>query len=391
LWIEIGLAGGRRLVLGGSMALTRGFERLVALGRGTLSKAGRFLPLGLVILASCTSNPVDEVGPIPLMTEGVYVLNEGVGGQFNSTLTYLVPDSNEVYQDVFRAVNGRFLGDTGSDIVVSGSLAYIVVAGSDKIEVIHTSDNVSVGTILLKAGRNPFSFLVARTNGYVTNHTQGGSVTVVDLATNTVQVDSIPVGPYPEGMTAAGGKVYVCNADGGSGRTVSVIDATTNRVVSTIQVGDGPSRAEVTSAGGIWVMCTGSYGGVGNLGGETPGTIFAIDPYYDEVYDSISVDITAGHPLGMAISSYGYAYVVTENRVLKYDTRSDALVSPGFILGSAGSSFYSIAVDDYTNSVYIGDAKDFQQLGEVWVYSVDGSLKGRYDTGIAPVSITFKR
>jgi YVTN family beta-propeller protein len=373
------------------MALTRGFERLVALWRGMLSKAGRLLPLGLVILASCTSNPVDEVGPIPLMTEGVYVLNEGNAGQFNSTLTYLVPDSNEVYQDVFRDVNGRFLGDTGSDIVVSGSLAYIVVAGSDKIEVIRTSDNVSVGTILLKAGRNPFSFLAVGTSGYVTNHTQAGSVTVVDLPTNTVQVDSIPVGPYPEGMTTAEGKVYVCNADGGSGQTVSVIDATTNRLVRTIQVGDGPSRAGVTSDGAVWIMCTGSSIGAGNLGGETSGAIFAIDPYYDEVYDSISVDITAGHPSGMAISSYGYAYVVTENRVLKYDTRSDALVSSGFILGPAGSSFHSIAVDDYANSVYIGDAKDFQQLGEVWNYSVDGSLKGRFDTGIAPVSIAFKR
>jgi hypothetical protein len=109
------------------------------------------------------------------------------------------------------------------------------------------------------------------------------------------------------------------------------------------------------------------------------------------VYDSISVDITAGHPSCMAISSYGYAYVVAGSRVLKYDTRSDGLVSPSFILGSAGSSFYSIAVDDYTNSVYIGDAKDFRQLGGVWNYSVDGSLKGRFDTGIAPVSIAFKR
>jgi YVTN family beta-propeller protein len=356
-----------------------------------LSKAGRLVPLGLIILASCTSNPVDEVGPIPLITEGVYVLNEGNGGQFNSTLTYLVPDSNEVYQDVFRAVNGRFLGDTGSDIVVSGSLAYIVMAGSDKIEVIRTSDNVSVGTVLLKAGRNPYSFLVTGTNGYVSNHTQGGSVTVIDLATNTVQVDSIPVGPFPEGMATAGGKVYVCDADGGSGRTVSVIDATTNRLVRTIQVGDGPSRADVTPDGAVWILCTGSYGGSGNFGGETPGAIFAIDPYYDEVYDSISVDIIAGHPLGMDISSYGYAYVVTENRVLKYDTRSDALVTSGFILGPAGSSFYSIAVDDYANSVYVGDAKNFQQLGEVWVYSADGSLKGRFDTGIAPVSIAFKR
>jgi YVTN family beta-propeller protein len=373
------------------MTLSRAFENSVALWEGLPSKGRKFLPLGLVILASCTSNPVDEFGPIPLMTEGVYVLNEGTDGQFNSTLTYLVPDSNEAYQDVFRAVNGRFLGDAGRDIVVSGSVAYIVVSGSDKIEVIRTSDNVSVGTILLKAGRHPFHFLAVGSSGYVTNHTPGGSVTVIDLATNTVQVDSIPVGPYPEGMTTAEGKVYVCNADGGSGRTVSVIDATTNRLVRTIQVGDGPSRADVTSDGAVWVMCTGLYGGAGSPGGETPGTIFAIDPYYDEVYDSISVDITAGHPSGMAISSYGYAYVVTENHVLKYDTRSDALVSSGFILGSAGSSFYSIAVDDYANSVYVGDAKDFQQVGEVWIYSVDGSLKGRFDTGIAPVSIAFKR
>jgi YVTN family beta-propeller protein len=213
-------------------------------------------------------------------------------------------------------------------------------------------------------------------------------VTVLDLTSNTVYRDSIAVGPYPEGVTAIAGKVYVCNSNQGSGRTVSVIDATTDRVLRSITVGDGPSCADVTSDGYVWIMCTGSFGGASSPGGETPGNIFVIDPYFDTVVDSIFV---GGHPSSMSISLGGFAYVVEGNRILKYNTRVDQLVTSGFIVGSLTSDYYGIAVDDYTNLVYVADAKDFAQNGEVEIYTSDGFLSGRFDTGVAPVSIAFRR
>lgn len=353
-----------------------------------LGKSGRLVPLLLVIFAACSSNPTEDLGPVPLLTQGVYALNQGVPGYGNSTLTYFVPDSNKVYQDVSRVASGRPLGDTGSEIVVSGAFAYLVVGGSDKIEVMRTSDNASVATILLQSGRNPFGFVAVGTKGYVTNHIAFGSVTVLDLTSYTVLLDSISVGPYPEGITAIGSKVYVCNADRGFGQTVSVIDATTDHVLRTITVGDGPSCADVAPDGSVWIMCTGSFGGSNSPNGETSGNIFVIDPFYDIVVDSIFV---GGHPSGMAISLDDYAYVVEGNHVLKYSARVDELVTSGLVVGSLASNYSAIAVDDYTNSIYVADARDFVQNGEVRIYTADGSFQGRFDTGVAPVSIAFRR
>jgi len=351
----------------------------------TLSKGGRLVPLFLVILASCNSNPTD-MGPIPLVTQGVYVLNEGVPTRANSTLTYFVPDSNKVYQDVFGTANGRPLGDTGGEIVVAGAFAYLLVSGSDKIEVMRTSDNVSTATIPLKSGRNPFALAVAGTKAYVTNHNPIGSVTVLDLTSNTVLRDSVGVGFYPEGLTSSAGKVYVCNANRGSGRTVSVIDATTDRLLRNIVVSDGPSCADVTPDGSVWILCTGSFGGSGSPNSETPGNIFVIDPIYDVVVDSIFV---GGHPSGMAISLDDFAYVVEEDRVLKYNAQLNQLASSGLVVGSLNYS--AIAVDDYTNLIYVADARDVVQNGEVQIYTADGFFRGRFDTGVAPVSIAFRR
>src|SRR3990170_1259599 len=226
--------------------------------RSLLREAERLAQLLLVIFSSCSTNPMEEFGPVPLATQGVYVLNEGAFGAGNSTLTLFVPDSNKVYQDVFRAVNGRNLGDTGSDIVISGTSAFIVMNGSDKIEVMRTPDNRSVRTINLRTGRNPFSIAVLGSKGYVTNE-NGASVTVLDIGNFTILRDSIAVGPNPQGIMVTGGKIYVCNSGFGTGRTVSVIDGSIDRVFKTIQVGDGPTIARVTPDGRVWVLCTGSY------------------------------------------------------------------------------------------------------------------------------------
>jgi DNA-binding beta-propeller fold protein YncE len=370
------------------MSLVPDSEVLRRLQSAVLDNGGKLVPLLLVILLSGCSSPTEDLGPIPLVTQGVYVLSEGVPGQNNSTLTYFVPDSNKVLQDVFRAVNGRPLGDAGREMVVSGTFAYLLISGSNKIEVMRTSDNVSTATIPLKFGRNPFALAVDGTNAYVTNHNLIGSVTVLNLTTNTVVLDSIGVGFYPEGLTTSAGKVYVCNSNQGSGRTVSVIDEGTGRLLGNIVVSDGPSCADVAPDGSVWILCTGSFGVSDSSIGETPGNIFVIDPLYDVVVDSIFV---GGHPSDMTISLDGSVYVVEGNRIMKYNGLIDQLVSSGFVVGSVTSNFSTIAIDDYTNLLYIADAKDFVQNGEVQVYTPDGFFQRRFSTGVTPISIAFRR
>jgi YVTN family beta-propeller protein len=370
------------------MFLVPNREVLGRLQIAALNDGGRLLPLLLVVLVSCSSSPTEDLGPIPLVTQGVYVLSEGVPGQNNSTLTYFVPDSNKVSQDVFRAANGRPLGDAGREMVVSGTFAYLLMTGSSKIEVMRTSDNISTATIPLKSGRYPFALAVDGTKAYVTNRNPFGSVTVIDLTSNTVLLDSVGVGFYPEGLTTRAGQVYVCNANKGSGRTVSVIDEGTGRLLTNIVVSDGPSCADVAPDGSVWILCTGSSGGLGGSSAETPGNLYVIDPIYDIVVDSIFV---GGHPSELDISLDGFVYVLEGNRVLKYNGLTYELITSGLVIGSGTSNFSAIAVDEYSDLLYIANAKDFVQNGEVQVYSADGLFQRRFDTGVVPVSLAFKR
>jgi uncharacterized repeat protein (TIGR01451 family) len=90
---------------------------------------------------------------------------------------------------------------------------------------------------------------------YVTNQTLN-TVSAVDPSTDTI-VDTIPVGPGPEGIAATpdGAKVYVANSFDSS---VSVIDTATGTVTATIPVGGGP-RGVTVSPNGSEVYVTDMY------------------------------------------------------------------------------------------------------------------------------------
>jgi YVTN family beta-propeller protein len=350
---------------------------------GELKKSWVTLAL---FLSSCATNPTDEFGPLPLEIRGVYVLNEGTPGQSNSSLSYYVPnpESPTIYPDVFKVVNSKELGDVATDMAISGNRAFIVVSGSDKVEVIRTTDNMSVRTILLPVGRRPFNILINGSKGYISNYA-AKSVTVFDINTYSILTDSIAVDSYPQGMATTLGKVYVCNSGGGEGRTVSVINTTTDRVLRTVEVGDGPTEVRVTHDGFVWVLCTGS-----SVQG-TNGKIFVIHPYTDAVVDSIPV---GGHPFRITTSDKDpyYAYVVGDNRILRYNTRINQLETGGFVVGSATSFLYSVAVDDYTGDIYVGDAtSNLDRNGKVIIYRSDGIPKESFNVGIVPGTILFLR
>jgi len=343
-----------------------------------------FINLYLILtIVGCTSNPTSSTEGPPQTIKGVYVLNEGGFMKNNASLTYYVPDSNKVYQDVFRAVNGRPLGDVANDMKIFQGRGYIVVNNSNKVEVIDIGTNRSVGTINIGAGRSPRQIAFADVNkAYVTN-LYDSSVAVVDLLTFSV-TRTIQVGQNPEGIAIVQGKAYVANSGFGSGNTVSVIDVALDVVMKTVRVGDNPSFIAVDSDDDVYVLCTGRFGDPGNPGSGTPGKVFIINPSDDNVKDSILI---GGHPFKLGMSTSGVAYVPNDTLVIKLDTRTNKNL--GIFL--SGSSYYSVSVDDATGDVYLADAKDFVQNGEVRIYTKDGVLKGKFDAGIIPGTIVFKR
>jgi len=135
---------------------------------------------------------------------------------------------------------------------------------------------------------------------YVTNNL-GGDVSVIDEATLSV-VATIPVGMYPYGVAVnqAGTRVYVAN---GGDRTVSVIDANSNTVITTItDIGSGATGGPA----GVAVSRDGSR--VYIVDDSDPGRLFVIDAATNAVIARILVQYS---PAGVAVSPDGKRAYVT--------------------------------------------------------------------------------
>ncbi len=341
----------------------------------------------LFLCAGCAKNdPASVKEENPISTKGVYVLNEGGFTKSNSSLSLYVPDSGKIYSDVFYAANNRSLGDVANDIALYDSKAFIVINNSHKIEIISTETHKLLGTINVP-GNSPNKIVIASASkGYITNLYKG-TVTSFDPSNYAVLKSDIVVGMNPQGMAVASGKVFVCNSGYGEDSTVTVIDVAKDSVVAVIKTAKSPTDISVDSDGDIIVICNG-YTDFVNSNNDTPGNITVIDAATNSVKATITLPlVTFGHPGELAVSSNGYGFTVVKNGLLKFDTKSHSIIAPSFITKTA----YSIAVDNISERIYLGDAKDYNSNGKIYVYEKSGALKDSATVGIVPGSIVFKK
>lgn len=148
-------------------------------------------------------------------------------------------------------------------------------------------------------------------------------------------VQTIPVGPQPFGVAAAGGLLYVAN-NGGS--TVSIIDTATNAVSGAITVGSGPGEIATDPAAGR------AY--VGNF---NDGTVSVVDT----VARSTIVTLAPGG-LGVAVDpDLARLYVTIPSQLTVFDTVTLQLVAT--VPAPAGTGWWAVAVDPVRHLGYLGD------------------------------------
>ena len=346
---------------------------------------GRSLAVFLitVTLAGCVQDPSSVIVTPPTPSaKGVYILNEGIFGQGNSTLSYYDLDSSRIFNDVFFAANHRQLGDVGNSISIRGALAYIVVNNSDKIEIINVATNLSVGTINVGAGRSPRRMAFLNDSVAFVSNLYDNSILKLDLVRNQTST-RIPVGANPEGIAIASGKLFVANSGLGSGKTLSVIDLGSLTVRNTLTIGDNPAAVQVTPQGAVYALCAGSYGDFNDPHDDTPAKIFAIDPVSERITDSL---VIGGHAFTMDIGPDGKGYIPATNGVISVSTRTNSVIGQ-FLPGV----FYSVGVEEVSGDVYLSDPKTYTQPGTVFIYTKDGQERKHFDAGVIPGSFAFKR
>jgi YVTN family beta-propeller protein len=338
-------------------------------------------------ISSCKKNkenqPVIDIKP---ERKGIYVLAEGGFNSNNSTLAYYDYDSKKLVNDQFKTANNRGLGDTGNDAKVYGSKMYIIVNVSSTLEVVDPKTAKSIKQIDFKNGSNPRQprYIVFNKNkAFVSSF--DGTVAVIDTATLAVE-KFITVGSNPEQMAIANGKLYVANSGGlnypNYDKTVSVIDLTTLTETKKITVTDNPRGVVADQYGDVYVSSSGNYSTINPA-------LTIIDSKTDAVKQTF-----ANFSVGSMAINGDLAYIsqyTAANMVVKvFNIKTETIVKDNFIAdGTVITTPYGIDVDDLTGEVFITDAKDYFNTGEVFCFDDKGNKKYSLKVGINPNKTIF--
>lgn len=193
------------------------------------------LLMGTAVMTSCSD---DNDGPETYLQEystGAYVVNSGnMYNKIESSLTAIDYASSTATQKVFKAANGRPLGDTANDGIVYGNKIYLAVDQSNTIEVIDKKTKQSIKQIkttdlLGKAeGAEPRHIIADGGKVYFT--TYGGYVAAVDTTDFALQ-KKWKVGNSPEGLVFGNGNLYVANSNyAAGGGNISCINLSNDKV-----------------------------------------------------------------------------------------------------------------------------------------------------------------
>ena len=231
------------------------------------------LLMGTAVMTSCSD---DNDGPETYLQEystGAYVVNSGnMYNKIESSLTAIDYASSTATQNVFKAANGRTLGNTANDGIVYGNKIYLAVDQSNTIEVIDKTTKKSIKQIntteLLGNAEGVEPRHISADGGKVYFTTYGGYVAAMDTTSFALQ-KKWQVGSYPEGLVIAHGNIYVANSNyGKGGGNISCINLSNDNVETKNIEGVNNPTSIYYAAGLLYVLDNQYYDASFNAYGE---------------------------------------------------------------------------------------------------------------------------
>lgn len=329
--------------------------------------------LCLVVITACND---DKKPPdLPSGFTGAFVLNEGNFGSGNSSLSFFKSELDSVFNGVFKTTNGQNLGNAAGQMTIAGDRLFVVVSGSDRIEVLSVEDFASLASI--DGFRKPRHIeIVDADRAYVTNSADS-SLDILDLESYGI-LGTLKLSTNPEGVRAFGGHAFVCGGGLGSGNVVWVIDLAADTLVHTITTLYQPLTLGVDHTDGeLYICCAGRFepaaaGGVVIVDATT----FAVTDTLSDLTGMNPVSISIVDTLGVLVRDYGGDVVV-------FETLGNSVVS------TFSGNFE--AVGSGLNRFFLLDQGDFIGRGSVTVLTVlgpDSTVEKTYKVGVNPVFVT---
>ena len=305
---------------------------------------------------------------------GVYIANEGQFNNSNATLSYYSGSGNTSTTDVYNQVNNATLGDIAQSLAKINNKLFIVVNNSSKIEV---TDLITLKKIATITGlTSPRYLLPVTTNKAYVSDLYSGTVSIINLTSYSV-TGTIPIAGSSEQMVSYNGKVYVTNL---STSYLYVIDATTDVVTDSIQIGYGSNSICLDKNNKLWVLCGGDF--MANTS-----SLHKVNPSNGAVELSLTFAPSVYASRLNMNDMKDELYFLNAN-VYKMSI-TDTSLPTSELINANGKSFYGLGYNNTNNQIYVSDAIDFQQSGRVYRYSETGTELGNFGAGISPGYFLF--
>ncbi len=339
-----------------------------------------------LFIVSCSEDNDDNISTEPLgaYEDGIIVSGEGDPSSISFISEDLMSSENEIYFNVNNEATDVYLQSIGFD----EDKAYIV-ADAGTITVVNRYTFEKLATI--STGLTTPRYIAFEDNtAYVSDwgdpfDATDDYVAVIDLTSNTV-ISTISVSEGPEQVLEASDKLYVSHKGGyGLNNVISVINIA-DSAVETITVNDVPDEMFIDESGDLLVLSSGADQSWLTPPVETEAAITRIDLSDNSIISNLEFP-TGEHPSLMAYED-GTAYYILNNEV--YGLTDNATSLPiSSLFGITTANAYGLSVDD--NQLFVTDANaSFSGNSTLLVYDlVSGTEMNTFSVGVLASKIYF--
>ena len=332
-------------------------------------------------------------------TAGVFITNEGNFMSSNASLSYYKANDKEVLNDVFYNTNALPLGDVAQSMVIRDSLAYIVVNNSGKIYVINKNTFKYVSKIT-GLGSPRHMLFINDAKAYVSD-LYAKAITIIDPLSNsiigTINLDNNNPDleqHSSEKMLLHNKKVYV--ACWSQDNKILVLNSESDLVEDSITVGKQPNSMVLDKNNQLWVLSDGGF--MGASFGQEKASLTQIDLSNNSIVKTLVFDDIDVSPTHLQINARGdslfYIYgswSMISGAGIHAMSISDVDLPQLALINQQTGLFYALGLDKANNELYISNAKDYSQAGEVYRFTSSGTAIDTFNVGITPGSFCFDK
>ncbi|MBC7384460.1 MAG: hypothetical protein H7296_15950 [Bacteroidia bacterium] len=302
------------------------------------------------------------------LSSGYFICNEGNFQWGNATLSFFNIKKNVLYEDVYKTINKKPLGDILQSISIFNNTAYLVLNNSGKIEIMSPKTFEGRGTVT--GFRSPRFFLGINENKAYVSDLYDNHIAIVDLQQNKIK-NKIPCYGWTEEMLLFGSWVFVTNK---YSRYLYIINAISDQLTDSVFVGYGSGSITRDAQNNLWILTS------GNILLSIKPQLHRLNPLTLRIISSFNF-ATDAKPLKLITDPSGTHLYWINGQI--YKMKVDALtlpVSPW--VQTTNRNIYALGFDKIKNEILAADAKDFVQQSEILRYDSSGNLLGSYAAGI---------